>query len=155
MPVVVRPVSNSCNLNRKCSAVNMSLNTGIKVTSATHHIEGDVKDPLGIQIDHAVDEENQPQYDDKETKKILRKVDYRLMPILTYLYLVSYIDRGNVGNARVAGMNDDLGLSGAQFNFVLTVNDGRLVKKVTSTDCYRCFSYPMYFLRCRATLFSN
>lgn len=36
--------------------------------------------------DHAgLDTSNQPQYHSKETRRILRKVDYRLIPLLTLL----------------------------------------------------------------------
>lgn len=63
----------------------------------------------------------QPLYDDAETKRILRKVDYRLLPVLTILYILSYLDRSNIGNARVAGMNADLGLTGKQYNIALMV----------------------------------
>lgn len=34
-------------------------------------------------------------YDEKETKNILRKVDWRLLPMLTLLYVLSFIDRSN------------------------------------------------------------
>lgn len=34
-------------------------------------------------------------YDEVETKRILRKVDLRLLPCLTLLYLLSFLDRGN------------------------------------------------------------
>lgn len=34
-----------------------------------------------------------PSYDDKETTKILRKVDYRLVPMLTLLYVLAFLDR--------------------------------------------------------------
>lgn len=95
----------------------MSTNTGLKDT-ATDHLEDSQKEMFD---DIPNDEPGQPIYGDKEIKKILRKVDWRMMPILTYLYLVSYLDRGNMGNAAVAGMNEDLGLTGAQFNFALTV----------------------------------
>lgn len=40
--------------------------------------------------------------------KVLRKVDYRLIPILGLLYSVAGLDRVNLSNARVAGMNTDL-----------------------------------------------
>lgn len=40
--------------------------------------------------------------------KVLRKVDYRLIPILGLLYSVAGLDRVNLSNARVAGMNVDL-----------------------------------------------
>ena len=37
-----------------------------------------------------------------------RKVDWRLIPILGLLYSVAGLDRVNLSNARVAGMNQDL-----------------------------------------------
>lgn len=41
-------------------------------------------------------------FDEKETKKILHKVDRRLLPVLALLYLLAYLDRGNLGNAKVS-----------------------------------------------------
>jgi hypothetical protein len=32
---------------------------------------------------------------EKDQKRILRKVDWRLIPLLTFLYLVAFIDRSN------------------------------------------------------------
>lgn len=37
----------------------------------------------------------QPPFTPEEQKKILRKVDWRIVPLLSFLYLVSFIDRGN------------------------------------------------------------
>lgn len=62
-----------------------------------------------------------PTYDDVETARVLRKVDWRLLPVLTLLYVLSFLDKGNIGNAKVAGMNDDLNLTGQQYNITLTV----------------------------------
>lgn len=36
-----------------------------------------------------------PEYSDAETKRILRKIDYRLVPLLTIMYIISFIDRSN------------------------------------------------------------
>lgn len=36
-------------------------------------------------------DEDLPRYNDKETTKILRKVDYRLVPMLTLLYLLAFL----------------------------------------------------------------
>lgn len=41
------------------------------------------------------DQSEAPQYDAKETQRILRKVDFRLLPMLTLLYVLSFIDRSN------------------------------------------------------------
>jgi hypothetical protein len=56
-----------------------------------------------------------------EEKRLLRRVDIRLIPLLSILYLISFLDRGNVGNARVAGLTKDLRLSGTQYNIALTM----------------------------------
>jgi hypothetical protein len=50
------------------------------------------------------------QFDINE-KALLRKLDYRLLPPLTILYLLSFLDRSNVGNARLEGMATDIGMS--------------------------------------------
>ncbi|OQU98762.1 hypothetical protein CLAIMM_04495 isoform 3 [Cladophialophora immunda] len=63
----------------------------------------------------------EPQYDQKEVQRILRKVDYRLIPLLGVLYLLAYIDRSNIGNAKIAGMYEDLELYGMRYNTALTV----------------------------------
>ena len=33
--------------------------------------------------------------------KLKRKIDFRLLPWLALLYLMNYLDRGSIGNARV------------------------------------------------------
>ncbi|KAJ5390513.1 uncharacterized protein N7496_001581 [Penicillium cataractarum] len=65
-----------------------------------------------------------------EYKKLLRKIDYHVIPMLTILYLLSFLDRGtwcelnmigNIGNANVQGLSTSLGLVGNQYNWCLTI----------------------------------
>ncbi|CAO1638965.1 unnamed protein product [Sympodiomycopsis kandeliae] len=56
---------------------------------------------------------------DSETKRIMRKLDFRLLPVFATLYLFSFIDRGAIGNARVAGMNQDLNLTYSEYTMAL------------------------------------
>lgn len=56
-----------------------------------------------------------------DEKKILRKMDLRLIPMLALLYLLSFLDRGNIGNAKIEGLQDDLHMSPDQYNWCLTV----------------------------------
>ncbi|KAF9533276.1 putative MFS transporter [Crepidotus variabilis] len=58
---------------------------------------------------------------ENEKQKILRKVDWRLIPLLTFLYLVAFIDRSNIGNAKIAGLNSQLKLHGLQYNAAVTL----------------------------------
>ncbi|KAH9482627.1 putative transporter [Psilocybe cubensis] len=55
------------------------------------------------------------------TKKVLWKLDCHILPPLALLWLANFIDRSNVGNARIAGLEKDTHLKGNQFNTVLAV----------------------------------
>ncbi|KAJ6515911.1 MFS general substrate transporter [Mycena sanguinolenta] len=61
------------------------------------------------------------QHDRVMTRKILWKLDCYVLPPLALLWLCNFIDRSNVGNARIAGLEKDTHLVGNQFNIVLTV----------------------------------
>ncbi|KAF9872232.1 major facilitator superfamily transporter [Colletotrichum karsti] len=54
-------------------------------------------------------------------KQVLRKLDLRLAPLFAALYFVAYLDRSNIGNAAVAGLTEDLGMSGSQFSTAVSV----------------------------------
>ncbi|KAK3402682.1 major facilitator superfamily domain-containing protein [Sordaria brevicollis] len=54
-------------------------------------------------------------------KSLLRKLDIRLLPAVGILYLLSFLDRSNVGNARIEGLADDLGMTGNQYLTGLTL----------------------------------
>ena len=49
------------------------------------------------------------------------QIDVRLVPIMAVLYLLSHIDRANIGNAKIEGMDKDLGLTGNQYNIATTL----------------------------------
>jgi hypothetical protein len=44
-------------------------------------------------------------------KKVRKIIDWRLMPCITIMFLMNYLDRINVSNARLAGLQEDLGMS--------------------------------------------
>ncbi|KAL3448371.1 major facilitator superfamily domain-containing protein [Aspergillus insuetus] len=69
----------------------------------------------------AEDAEFMRQYEGKAGKQVVRKVDFRLIPIMAVLYLLAHIDRGNIGNAKIEGMDTDLGLVGNQYNIASTI----------------------------------
>lgn len=71
------------------------------------------------------DDEKQPGYipnwplflPDRETEqKIVKKLDWNLLPLLGILYLFSYLDRVNIGNARLFGLEEAVHLTDTQYN---------------------------------------
>jgi MFS family permease len=49
------------------------------------------------------------------------KVDRWLIPWLSLLYLLSFLDRTNIGNARLANMEEELGMGRGDYNMALTI----------------------------------
>ncbi|KZT26010.1 MFS general substrate transporter [Neolentinus lepideus HHB14362 ss-1] len=62
-----------------------------------------------------------PVLTEEEEKRLWRKVDLRLMPILSIMYLFSFLDRGNIGNAKLQGLVSQLHLVGNEYNIALTM----------------------------------
>ncbi|SPO19758.1 related to nicotinamide mononucleotide permease [Ustilago trichophora] len=60
-------------------------------------------------------------WSDEEEAVIRRKLDLRIVTTSFFLYLAALLDRANIGNAKTAGMNKALGLSDAQFQWLLTI----------------------------------
>lgn len=54
-------------------------------------------------------------------KKLLRKIDLRLIPILWFLFMLAFLDRTNIGNARILGMEEDLNMTGNSYNIALFI----------------------------------
>lgn len=54
-------------------------------------------------------------------KKLLRKIDMRLIPCLWVMYILNYVDRTNIGNAKIAGMAHDLGLDDNRYSLALSL----------------------------------
>ncbi|KAJ9091883.1 hypothetical protein QFC19_008909 [Naganishia cerealis] len=55
-----------------------------------------------------------------EEKKLVRKIDFRLMPALFLLICLNYLDRSALASARVQGIEKDLGLKHGQFNIAIS-----------------------------------
>lgn len=48
-------------------------------------------------------------------KKLVRRLDMTLVPMLWILYVFNYLDRASLGQARLSTLDQDLGLTGYQF----------------------------------------
>lgn len=64
---------------------------------------------------------NIPVLTPEQEKKLWRKIDLRIVPILSLMYLLAFIDRGNIGNAKLEGIVTQLDLTGNRFNITLVL----------------------------------
>ncbi|KAK2806047.1 hypothetical protein FQN51_008000 [Onygenales sp. PD_10] len=76
-----------------------------------------------IEKGEMADKEHQSQsrFTEAEEKAVIRKLDCNLLPLIFVLYSLSVLDRSNLGNARIAGMEDDIDLSGRRYDWLATV----------------------------------
>ncbi|KAK7679926.1 hypothetical protein QCA50_017086 [Cerrena zonata] len=96
--------------------VDQEFNDKNNVTSSIENIDG--ASPDASKFESVVEE---PDFSDIDQKKLIRKLDFRLMPLFTILYLISFLDRGNIGAAKIEGLAEDLNLQGSEYNLCLTV----------------------------------
>jgi hypothetical protein len=61
------------------------------------------------------------QWKDLHTKRLLRKVDWRLLPLLILMYLLNFLDRSNLAQARLGTLEKDLGMKGTDFNLATSI----------------------------------
>jgi hypothetical protein len=54
-------------------------------------------------------------------RRLLWKCDLHVVPILTVLFMFAFLDRINIGNARLMGLERDLGMTGHEYNIALFV----------------------------------
>lgn len=54
-------------------------------------------------------------------RKLVRALDLTLMPTLWLTYLNNYLDRTNIAQAMLGGLDDDLGLSGQGYSTALSI----------------------------------
>lgn len=57
----------------------------------------------------------------RETNAYIRRLDFRILPIICITYMLAVLDRSNLGNAHQAGLDDGIGLEGNQYNLLGTI----------------------------------
>jgi hypothetical protein len=69
----------------------------------------------------AENEPDLPPMDPAALKKLTRKCDLYVVPPLFILFLLAFLDRTNIGNAKIQGLEAGLGLSGTEYNIALFI----------------------------------
>ncbi|KAM0718617.1 hypothetical protein Q7P37_005687 [Cladosporium fusiforme] len=54
-------------------------------------------------------------------KSIVRRIDFRTLPILVILFIMNILDRNTIANARLGGLEAELGMSDTQYQTALMV----------------------------------
>ncbi|TFK44565.1 major facilitator superfamily domain-containing protein [Crucibulum laeve] len=76
---------------------------------------------LEKRVDTSSEHTGSSEHDSALDKKVWWKIDLYVLPVITMFYLLSWLDRTNLGNARVAGLQRDLKMTNTQYSIALTV----------------------------------
>ena len=76
-----------------------------------------------LEHDHVpIPSETQMVIDPEIERRLKRKLDWNLIPLVFVFYLLAFLDRSNIGNAKIAGMATDLKLgAGSRYPWLLTI----------------------------------
>lgn len=77
-------------------------------------------------------------FSEKRNRKLNRRLDIRILPLCCWIYLLNFLDRGNIGNARV--LNSETGDDMLQ-QTGMTANDYAITLTIFSL-CYAIFEVP-------------
>lgn len=67
-----------------------------------------------------VEDVTHPEASQVEVARVVRKLDWHILPLCFVLYTFSVLDRSNLGNARLAGLEEDLDLTGSKYQWLAT-----------------------------------
>lgn len=82
------------------------------------HLKGLPEDKRQLYLSYAAKD---AEWKALHTKKLLRKVDLRLLPLLVLMYLLNFLDRSNLAQARLGSLEKDLGMKGTDFNLATSI----------------------------------
>lgn len=89
------------------NSANISLDDGVDSPKALSKSGSDLDDNYALYQRQAGEPLNPA-----EAKRVLRKIDLRVMSVLFIAYLLQYLDKNGINYASAYGMEDALGLQG-------------------------------------------
>ena len=84
-----------------------------RLSAKSRKNDGDV----ALALFQDVDETREP-IDPKEERKLIRKVDFLILPLIAVNYAFFYIDKTTLSYAAIFGIRDDLNLHGTQYSWL-------------------------------------
>ncbi|KAH9169899.1 MFS general substrate transporter [Lactarius sanguifluus] len=91
-----------------------------RVSQPSPSMESGEKDKAS-QEDHLIALNAGADVSQVDERKLVRKIDLHLIPWLSLLYLLSFLDRTSIGNAKLYGLEKTLHLTDKQYLFALTI----------------------------------
>lgn len=88
--------------------------------SVSSHLQDYIKPTSSKDLDETYEvykQQDARDIDAHEAKRVLRKIDWHLMPLLMGTYMLQYLDKSSINFASVFGLIEDNNLSGNEYSW--------------------------------------
>lgn len=92
----------------------------VHVKSSIRQIDGLDDNVVGLEYFEQAQELSQEEVD-AEYKRVLRKIDYRILPILCVTYTLQFLDKLSLNYAAAYSLKEDIGLQGQRYSWVAAI----------------------------------
>lgn len=87
-------------------------------------------------------------YRNEAERKLVRKVDKRLLPLVVIIYLFNYLDRNSITQARLYGLQKDTHVNGAVYQTAISIfSAGYIAMQLPSTMLMTKLRPSLYLVR--------
>lgn len=88
-----------------------------------------------------------PTWDPGAERAFVRKLDLLIFPVMVILFILNFIDRNNFANARLSGLEADLGLSDVEYQTCISILlVGYVAMQVPSNMILTAIKKPSWYL---------
>lgn len=87
-----------------------------EVTGTAHEKVNDSALSNNLVHDRVASPDDTDKIDPQLERSVLWRLDILLVPLMFSFYFLSFLDRANIGNARVAGLQKDLKITDTQYS---------------------------------------
>ena len=91
----------------------------LTILTSSHDTERPAVDTQNVDVPEKHLSASEPVYVNE--RRLMWKIDFHLVPPLCVLYLLAFLDRVNIANARLYNLEQDLELVGNQYNIALVM----------------------------------
>ncbi|KAG0693959.1 major facilitator superfamily domain-containing protein [Suillus ampliporus] len=88
-------------------------------------VEEKKRDSYNEDVDVVATEDDEhilhPEIRQAAERRLVRKLDFRLLPTIVIIFIMNYIDRVAITSARLKGLETDLGLTDIQYDTVVAI----------------------------------
>lgn len=87
-----------------------------------------------------------PEHAAEIERRLVRKVDLRVLPFLVVIYICNYLDRNSITQARLYGLQDDTGVQGTLYNTAISIFSAGYIVMQLPSPLLMTMARPSIFL---------